>query len=117
MPPFLVAPSLATSFPAVSRITRSAPFPTGARTAADIPLRRSTIAEVYPTRWRRNFNRENRTEHQHDAFCVAAWLSHADRSGSLATFLKPNLTPAERAQARVEGWILGVSGLISDGSR
>jgi hypothetical protein len=30
----------------------------------------------------------------------------------LAAFLKPELTPAERAVAQVEGWILGVPGLI-----
>ena len=28
--------------------------------------------------------------------------------GSLATFLRPTLTPAERTVAQVEGWILGV---------
>lgn len=36
----------------------------------------------------------------------------ADRDGSLAAFLKPELTPPERALAKVEGWILGVPGLI-----
>ena len=46
------------------------------------------------------------------AYCIAAWLSRADRNGSLAAFLKPNLTPPERTLARVEGWILGVPGLI-----
>ena len=33
---------------------------------------------------------------QHDAYCIAAWLSRADRNGSLAAFLKPELTPPER---------------------
>ena len=33
-----------------------------------------------------------------------------------AGFLKPDLTPPERAVARVEEWILGVPGLIYDGS-
>jgi hypothetical protein len=41
-----------------------------------------------------------------------AWLSRADRDGSLAAFLKPDLTPPERTLAQVEGWILGVPGLI-----
>jgi hypothetical protein len=31
-------------------------------------------------------------------------LSRADRDGTLAGFLKPDLSPAERAVAQVEGW-------------
>jgi hypothetical protein len=74
----------------------------------DIPVGRSTIAEV------RSFAREARTSDQHDAYCIAAWLSRADRDGSLAAFLKPDMTPPERTVAQVEGWILGV-GLDPDG--
>jgi hypothetical protein len=55
---------------------------------------------------------EGRTGDQHDAFCIAAWLARADREGTLAGLLKPDLSPAERAVAQVEGWILGVPGLI-----
>ncbi len=62
--------------------------------------------------WSDNFAREDRTGDQHDAYSIAAWLSHADRDGSLAGFLKPNLTEDENRVARVEGWILGVPGLI-----
>ena len=76
---------------------------------------RSAIAEVYPTLWSRSFARESRTGDQHDAFSIAAWLSRADRDGSLAGYLGPNLTPHERSVARVEGWILGVPGLSRDG--
>jgi len=75
----------------------------------DIPAGRTAVAEVYPALWSRGFAREGRTGDQHDAYSVAAWLSHADRDGSLAAFLKPNLTPPERTVARVEGWILGVA--------
>jgi hypothetical protein len=57
------------------------------------------------------FDRDGRTSDQYDAFSIAAW-SRADHNDSLAAFLKPNLTPAERATAEVEGWILGVPGLI-----
>jgi hypothetical protein len=78
----------------------------------DIPAGRSAIAEVYPSLWRRGFAPEERTPDQHDAFCIAAWLVRADRDGTLAGFLKPDLSPAERATAQVEGWILGVPGLI-----
>jgi hypothetical protein len=74
----------------------------------DIPRGKSVIAEVYPAIWRRSIARENRDLDQHDAYCIATWLSAADRSGALPTFLKPELTAAERAIAQVEGWILGV---------
>ena len=77
----------------------------------DIPAGRSAIAEVYPSLWSRSFARADRTGDQHDAYSVAAWLSRADRDGSLAAFLTPDLTPPERTVAEVEGWILGVSGL------
>ncbi len=75
----------------------------------DIPEGRSAVAEVYPALWSRSFAREGRTSDQHDAYSIAAWLSRADRDGSLAGFLKPALTPPERTTARVEGWILGVA--------
>jgi hypothetical protein len=81
----------------------------------DIPTGRSAIAEVYPAHWSRSFPKESRTGDQHDAFSIAAWLSRADLDGSLAAFLKPDLTPPERAVAQVEGWILGVPGLILAG--
>ncbi|MET3353935.1 UNVERIFIED_ORG: hypothetical protein ABID33_001841 [Xanthobacter viscosus] len=73
---------------------------------------RSVIAEVYPALWSRSYEREDRTGDQHDAFSIAAWLSRADHDGSLGTFLNPELTPPDRVQAQVEGWILGVPGTI-----
>src|SRR6516165_136223 len=78
----------------------------------DIPAGHSAIAEVYPALWSRGFANEGRTGDQQDAFSIAAWLSSADRDGRLAAFLNPNLSPAERTLAQVEGWILGVPGLI-----
>ncbi|MBM3809465.1 MAG: hypothetical protein FJW22_14880 [Acidimicrobiia bacterium] len=75
-----------------------------------IPAGRSVIAEVYPALWSRSFAKEGRTGDQHDAFSIVAWLSLADRQGSLAAFLDPDLLPEERAMAQVEGWILGVPG-------
>lgn len=77
-----------------------------------IPAGRSSIAEVYPALWSRSFARDDRDGDQHDAFSIAAWLSRADHNGSLATFLKPDLMPPERMVAQIEGWILGVPGLI-----
>ena len=76
----------------------------------DIPLGRSAIAEVYPALWSRGFVNEGRTADQHDAYSIAAFLSRADRDGSLAALLKPELSSNERMTAKVEGWILGVPG-------
>lgn len=81
----------------------------------DIAQGNSAIAEVYPALWSRGFAREGRTGDQHDAYSIAAWLWRADRDGSLSAFLNPDLTPAERSVAQVEGWILGVPGLIRSG--
>jgi hypothetical protein len=74
----------------------------------DIPAGRSAIVEVYPALWSRGFARESRTGDQHDASTISAWLWRADRDGRLADFLNPDLSPAERSVAQVEGWILGV---------
>ena len=78
----------------------------------DIPAAHSAIAEAYPALWSRNFAIEDRTPDQHDAFSIASWLSRADQNDRLAACLNPDLTPPERAVAQVEGWILGVPGLI-----
>jgi hypothetical protein len=75
----------------------------------EIPPGRSAIAEVYPALWSRSFPSEDRTQDQHDAFSIAAFLSHADRDGSLDKMLSPSLTPPQRTIAGVEGWILGVA--------
>jgi hypothetical protein len=75
-----------------------------------VPAGRSAIAEVYPSLWRRDFPPENRTPDQHDASCIAAWLARAEADETLPSYLNPDLTPAERAVAQVEGWILGVTG-------
>jgi hypothetical protein len=77
-----------------------------------IPAGCSALAEVYPSPWNRRFAREDRTPDQHDAYCIAAWLARADQDGNLTALLRPELTPAVRAVAQVEGWILGVPGQI-----
>jgi len=73
----------------------------------DIPEGRSAIAEVYPALWSRGFSRNDRTSDQHDAYSVAAWLSRADRDGTLRAALHPRLADPDDIVARVEGWILG----------
>ncbi|RQV93531.1 hypothetical protein EH220_08140 [bacterium] len=74
----------------------------------DIPVGTSVIAEVYPSLWSRGFAQEGRSADQHDAYSVASWMRNADLDGSLAGFLDPSLTPAERMVAQIEGWILGI---------
>ena len=69
---------------------------------------RSAIVEVYPSLWNVGFAREDRNQDQHDAYSVAAWLSNADIHGGLTRFLNPPLSPADRATAQIEGWILGI---------
>ncbi len=75
----------------------------------DIPEGRSVVSEVYPALWSRGYAREERAGDQHDAYCIAAWLSRQDREGDLDAFLNPSLTTAEKTAAQVEGWILGVA--------
>jgi hypothetical protein len=74
----------------------------------DVPAGRSVVAEVYPSLCSRSFAREDRNEHQHDAFSVAEWMRHSDLDGTLADLLAPALAPAEREAAYIEGWILGI---------
>lgn len=74
----------------------------------EIPEGKSALAEVYPALWMRRFPRNDRDTDEQAAYAAAAWLQRADRGGSLATFLRPNVTPDEREIARFEGWILGV---------
>jgi hypothetical protein len=73
-----------------------------------IPAGQSAIVEVYPALWSKNYPPESRDAHQHDAYVIAEWLRRADREGRLPNFLNPHLTPSERRQANIEGWILGV---------
>jgi hypothetical protein len=74
----------------------------------DPPKGSSVVLEVYPALWKHLFQNEGRSAHQQDAFLVAAWLHEADRSGELARQLRGPSDPAERSQAEIEGWILGV---------
>ena len=73
-----------------------------------IPEGRSTIVEVYPSLWNKRFPTEGRDSHQHDAYCVAAWMAKEDRNGRLGAYFDPDLTEPERSRAAVEGWIFGV---------
>jgi len=74
----------------------------------DVPDRKSVIAEIYPSLYRRRFPVNGRSVDEYDAWSVAAWLREADRRGTLENYFVPPLTLPERKQAELEGWILGV---------
>ncbi len=73
------------------------------------PRQRHVIVEVYPALWRHMYPAGRKTPDQQDAYSACRWLQKADQTGSLETFWDPLLVPEQRAFARVEGWILGVS--------
>jgi hypothetical protein len=56
----------------------------------------------------RRLPRDDRDGDEQAAYAAAAWLQRADCSGSLSSFLNPNLTAEKLSIAKVEGWILGV---------
>jgi len=59
------------------------------------------LPRIRPALWRCGFAPEGRTPVEHDTFCISTWLARTDRNGTLAGFLKPDLSPAERAVAQV----------------
>lgn len=69
---------------------------------------RSVVAEIFPSLFRRRYRRDARSADEHDAFVVASWLREMDARGALRDYFNPPLTLAERRQAQLEGWILGV---------
>jgi hypothetical protein len=73
-----------------------------------IPAGRSAVVEVYPALWSKKFPREDRDQHQHDAYSIATWLRAADMNGTLLAFTDLELEDETRKIAEIEGWILGV---------
>jgi len=69
---------------------------------------RSVLAEIFPSLFRRRYQRDTRSADEHDAYVVACWLREMDARGALRDYFNPPLTLAERRQAQLEGWILGV---------
>ena len=68
-----------------------------------IPPAKSAVVEVYPRLWSRTFLTPGLTRDQHDAFSIAAGLQRADRDGTLAAALAPDLSPADRRADEIEG--------------
>ena len=74
-----------------------------------IPEGHSAVVEVYPSLWKRWFEKPSGwTSHQHDAYSVAGWLSYMDRNGLLPHYFEPELCAEHCDKAKTEGWILGV---------
>jgi hypothetical protein len=71
------------------------------------PSGRSVIAEGYPALLTASIPREGRDVHQHDAYCLARWLRDMDTTDRLQDYFSPELSPAQRNIAGIEGWILG----------
>jgi len=71
----------------------------------------SVVVEAYATicRARVTMPDQKWSDHQRDAYAIAAWLEERDQNGLLASYYTPPLTHDERQTADVEGWILGVS--------
>ena len=73
-----------------------------------IPQKRSVVAEVYPSLFRRRYAEPPANEHERDAWSVARWLREMDCTGRLDNYFTPLLSPDEQQRMRLEGWILGV---------
>jgi hypothetical protein len=69
----------------------------------------SVVCEIYPSLYAKSLPRDGRNPHQQDAWAAATWLRDRDASGGLAQDFQPEMPSGMRAEAGVEGWILGVS--------
>jgi hypothetical protein len=72
-----------------------------------VPPGRSVVAEVYPSLWKSDWDRAERTLDEHDAYVVAAALRAAAADGRLPDWMSPKLDPELVVCASIEGWILG----------
>jgi hypothetical protein len=74
----------------------------------EVPDGKSVIAEVYPSIFRKRYPKNDRSADQHDAYCVARWLTEMDERQFLTRYFDPPVTAEEREIADLEGWILGI---------
>lgn len=72
------------------------------------PPGKAIIAEVYPSIFRKRYPREGRSGDEQDAYATARWMADMAARNALGDCFDPPLSPAERAIAEREGWILGV---------
>ena len=72
------------------------------------------VAEAYPRLWREGPSPPDVTEHEFDAFVIAGTLRRTDRDGLLTTWLAPELSPAAKKLASIEGWIIGADPALAE---
>lgn len=73
-----------------------------------VPAGRAVLAEVQSAHLLLRYPRPGGPAEEHQAYAMCAWLQDRDRQDLLEPYFSPPLTAAEQAQARLEGWILGV---------
>lgn len=56
--------------------------------------------QVYPSLLRRRYPKEDRTPDEHDAYCVAAWLTEVDRRSAPDHYFNPPLSLPESWRSR-----------------
>jgi metallothiol transferase len=69
----------------------------------ELPANGHVLAEVYPTL----YNHGTRTDENDAAACVTH-LAACDAQAKLLPLFQPELPPADRARAQLEGWVLGI---------
>lgn len=70
---------------------------------------KAVLVEAYPSLYRRRYPAPSGLgPDARDAWATARWLADMDQRGLLPRYFHPPLTSTEAAQARMEGWILGV---------
>ncbi len=75
----------------------------------EVPPGCSVVAEVRPAPLVHRYPKEGVSKEEAEAYAICAWLQERDHLDLLAPYFTPPLSKPERAQALLEGWILGVS--------
>ncbi len=74
----------------------------------EVPAGRTVLVEVHAGHLLLRHPRNEGEPEEQQAYAICAWLQDRDRRDLLAPYFAPPLSQAEQAQARIEGWILGV---------
>jgi hypothetical protein len=74
----------------------------------DIPDDKSVIAEVYPSIFRRRYQRFFKSIDEKDAYSIARWFQENDSQNMLDYYFRPPLAETVIKQVKLEGWILGI---------
>lgn len=66
------------------------------------------FCEVYPALYKRRYRKPGLGPDAFDAWAIVQWLRDMQGRGVLMDYFHPPLMDEEKAQTRLEGWILGV---------